>query len=241
MCERLADIDLDLAKAVAEKCGAPTPTKAGRPNHGKKSKGLSQSDFTPEAQGLPTTIASRMVAILIADGFNLAEYEAVKAALTAAGALPFTIGPKRQEIMSANGGKGVKADHHFEGNRSTMYDAIYIPGGEHIKTLRKNGRVVHWVREAFGHCKAIGATGEAVELVRYACDVDGMSFSTSDELVDCYGVVTSSGLGKSPESIKQALNMVKGASSFIDAFAYNISQHRNFDREFDGLTEMVAY
>lgn len=156
MCERLCDIDLDLAKAVAEKVGAPTPTKAGKPNHGKTSKGLSQADFTPEAQGLPTTIASRMVAIIIADGFNLVEYEAVKGALTAAGALPFTIGPKRQPIKPSSGGEGVKVDHHFEGNRSTMYDAIYIPGGEHVKTLRKNGRVVHWVsrvtRKRLIHC-----------------------------------------------------------------------------------------
>lgn len=68
-----------------------------------------------------------------------------------------------------------------------------------------------------------------------------MAFSTSEELVDSYGVVTAAGLGKSPGSLKEALNMVKGASSFMDAFAYNISQHRNFDREFDGITEMVAF
>lgn len=240
MCERLCDIDFDLAVAVAEKCGAPAPTKQGVPNHGRKSKGLSQSDFTPEAQGLPTTIASRMVAILIADGFNMAEYEAMKAALTAAQAMPFTIGPKRQHIKASNGAE-VSADHHFEGNRSTMYDALYVPGGSHIATLKKNGRVVHWIREAFGHCKAIGATGEAVELVQLACGVEGMVFSTAGELSDCYGVVTASELGKTPESLKEALNMVKGATNFVDAFTYNISLHRNFDREADGLTSMVAY
>jgi len=97
------------------------------------------------------------------------------------------------------------------------------------------------VREAFGHCKTIGATGEAVDLVRDACGVEGMSFSTSDKLVDCYGVVTAANLGETPESLKQALNMVKDASNFMDAFAYNISQHRNFEREFDGLTASVAY
>ena len=46
--------------------------------------------------------------------------------------------------------------------RSTMFDSIFIPGGSHIETPRKQGRVVHLVREAFGHLKAIGATGEAV-------------------------------------------------------------------------------
>ncbi|RDW88620.1 catalase-1 [Coleophoma cylindrospora] len=241
MVERLCDIDLGLAQAVAEQVGGPMPNKQGRPNHGLTTKGLSQFDFTPEALGLEPTIVSRMVAIIIGDGFNLSEYEAVKGALTAAGAFPFTIGPKRQPVMPAGGGKGVSPDHHFEGMRSTMFDSIYIPGGSHISTLKKQGRVVHWVREAFGHCKAIGATGEAVELVQMACGIEGMQFSTSSEVVDSYGVVTAGGLGASASSIEEGLKMIKGAKSFLDAYAFNISQHRNFQREADGLTAMVAY
>ena len=241
MVTRLADISLDLAQAVAEKVGGPIPTKAGRPNHGRKAKGLSQFDFTPEALGLSPTIASRMVAIIIADGFNLMEYEAVKAALTAAGAFVFTIGPKRQPVKPAGGGNGVAPDHHFEGMRSTMFDALYIPGGEHVATLMKQGRVVHWVREAFGHCKAIGATGDAVRLVQTACGVDGMVFSTTTDVVDSYGVVTAGGLGSAPGGAKEALKMVKGAKNFLDAYAYNIAQHRNFKRELDGLISMAAF
>jgi catalase len=122
MAERLCDIDLGLAQMVAEKVGAPTPTKASRLNHGLTAKGLSMSEFTPEALGLPPTIATRMVAILIADGFNLSEYEAVKAALTAAGALCYTIAPKRQPCIPSSGGKGVTAEHHYEAFRSTAFD-----------------------------------------------------------------------------------------------------------------------
>lgn len=84
-----------------------------------------------------------MVGILIADKFNYSEYEAVKAALTAAGAFVFTIGPKRQPVIPSRGGKGVSPEHHFEAFRSTAFDALYIPGGEHIAILRENGRVVH--------------------------------------------------------------------------------------------------
>lgn len=181
------------------------------------------------------------MAIIIADGFNLAEYEAVKGALSAAGAFCFTIGPKRQPVIPSSGGKGVAPDHHFEGMRSTMFDSIYIPGGEHVSTLMKQGRVVHWIREAFGHCKAIGATGEAVQLVHLACGVDGMVFSTNADVVDSYGVVTAGGVGTSSGGIKESLKMIKGAKNFLDAYAFNISQHRNFRREMDGLTSMVAY
>jgi len=243
MVERLCDIDLALAQAVAEKAGAPSPTKAGRPNHGETAKGLSQMDFTPAALGLPPTIVSRMVAIIIGPGFNYAEYEAVKGALSAAGAFVFTIGPGRQPVIPSGGGKGVSPEHHFEAMRSTAFDTIYIPGGTHIKDLVKQGRVIHWVREAFGHLKAIGATSEGVELVRAALSVHGMMFSnnTSDGVVDSYGVVTAIGLGHGPSSIKEGLEMLKGAKNFINAYAYNVSQHRNFQRELDGLADQVAY
>jgi catalase len=241
MVERLCDIDLSLAQAVAEKVGAPTPKSAGRPNHGRTAKGLSQLDFTPEALGFTPTIATRQVGILIADGFNYSEYETVKAALTAAGAMVFTIGPRRQPVIPSSGGKGVSPEHHFEAFRSTAFDTLYIPGGEHVATLRKMGRVVHWVREAFGHLKAIGATGEGVDLVRDACGVQGMVFSTTADVVDCYGVVTAAGVGNGPSSIKEGLKMVKGAKNFLDAYAYNIAQHKNYQREMDGLATMVAF
>ena len=57
-----------------------------------------------------------------------------------------------------------------------------------------------------------GATGEAVELVKMACGVEGMVFSTgeSGEVVEAYGVVTASSVGK-PTGVKEALKMVKGA------------------------------
>ena len=97
------------------------------------------------------------------------------------------------------------------------------------------------VREAFGHLKAIGATGEAINLVKTACGVDGMTFSAtgSHDVVESYGVVTA-GAAK-PESFKETINMVKGAKDFIDVYTFHISQHRNFDREMDGLSPMVAY
>jgi catalase len=241
MVERLCDIDLKMAQAVAEKVGAPSPKQSNRPNHGLRAKGLSQLDFTPEALGLNPTIATRMVGILIADGFNYSEYETVKAALTAAGAFVYTIGPRRQPVIPSSGGKGVFPEHHFEAFRSTGFDTLYIPGGDHVATLLKNGRVIHWVREAFGHLKAIGATGEGVALVREACGVPGMDFSTSTDVMDSYGVVTAGGVGDGPSSMGEGLKMMKGAKNFMDAYAYNIAQHRNYQRELDGLASMVAF
>ncbi|KAG8629628.1 hypothetical protein KVT40_003493 [Elsinoe batatas] len=137
-------------------------------------------------------------------------------------------------------GKGVKPDHHFEGQRSTMYDAIFIPGGaDSVATLRKNGRALHYVREAFGHLKAIGATGEAVKLVQDAAALPGIQFSQSGDVVNSYGVVTAAKVEES--GLKEPAQIVKSGKSFVEQFFFAISQHKNFDREMDGLNEMVAY
>ena len=161
MSERLNEIDLDLARQVALKVGGPVPERPARQNHGQTSPGLSQRDMLPKEP----TIKSRRIAILIADGVDAGEVEGLRGAMKAAGATAWLIGPRRGIIYGAGqkSGRdvGLQADHHFEGQRSTLFDAVIVPSGAaHAKTLAKDGRIVHWVREAFGHLKAIGAIGE---------------------------------------------------------------------------------
>ncbi|KAI1099937.1 catalase [Jackrogersella minutella] len=240
MSQRLADIDLGLAQTVAEAVGGTKPQKQTRPNHGKKASKLSQLEFPP----MKPTIASRRIAIIIADGFDNTSYQAIKVAVQASSALPFTIGPRRSEIFPAGAskkpGSGVQPDHHLEGMRSTMFDAIFVPGGvESIKTLSKNGRALHWVREAFGHLKAIGGTGEAVQLFKLAFALPEIEISTTEQAVESYGVVTMSKV--SPDSLKECVTIAKEGSGFVEKFWYQISQHRNFDRELAGLNVQVAY
>ncbi|KAI1396029.1 catalase [Hypoxylon fuscum] len=240
MSQRLADIDLGLAQTVAEMVGGTKPEKPTRTNHGKKASKLSQLEFPPTKP----TIASRRIAIIIADGFDNATYSAVKAAAKASSALPFTIGPRRSEIFPAGAaktpGSGVQPDHHLEGMRSTMFDAVFVPGGaESIKTLSKSGRALHWIREAFGHLKTIGGSGEAVELFKLAFALPEIQVSTNDQAVESYGVVT---IGKvSPDSLKDVVNIAKEGTGFMEKFWYQISQHRNFERQSAGLSVQVAY
>lgn len=158
MSERLNEIDFDLARQVAKNVGGRVPTKPGRANHGKTSKGLSQRDFLSKEP----TIKTRRIAILIADGVNTAEVEGLRSAIRMAGATAWLIGPRRGTIDGVGEhDPGLEADHHFEGQRSTLFDAIIVPSGAaHVRALAGCGRVVHWVREAFGHLKPIGAIGE---------------------------------------------------------------------------------
>ncbi|KAI0181186.1 catalase [Hypoxylon sp. FL1284] len=241
MSQRLAEIDLGLAQTVAEMVGGPKPEKQTRQNHGKTASKLSQLEFPPAKP----TIASRRVAIIVADGFDAGIYGAVKAAVKASSALPFTIGPRRSEVFPAGAtdkkqGSGVQPDHHLEGMRSTMFDAVFVPGGaESVKTLSKNGRALHWVREAFGHLKPVGGTGEAVDLFKLAFALPQVKFSTEGQAVESYGVVT---LAKvAPDSLKETVEIAKEGAGFMEKFWYQIAQHRNFDRELAGLNMQVAY
>lgn len=240
MSQRLADIDLALAQNVASLVGASIPEKQGRPNHGKKTINVSQTEFP----GKTPTIETRRVAIIIADGFDKTAYNGIVAALKACQALPFTIAPRRTPIYAAGeskeNSKGVKPEHHLEGMRSTMFDSVFVPGGANsVATLRKNGRALHWVREAFAHLKAIGAVGEAVDFVRDACELPGVEFSTSDAVTDSYGVVTAAKVN--PESFTETVKMAKDAVDFVGSYFYEISQHKNFEREIQGFPQMVAY
>lgn len=236
MSARLTEIDLSLAQAVAQKAGAPTPEKQTRQNHGKTAKGLSQLEYMPETP----TIATRRIAILIGPGFDSVSYYGIKAAIAAQGALPFTIGPHRQPVKSAQG-ESVAPDHHFQGMRSTMFDAIFIPAGSHAMELAKQGLPRFWVREAFGHLKAIGAIGDGVKLVEAAIKEVGdykIASSSDSGVVEWYGVVT---VNKADESsLKEKVSMAKDAKDFASSFFFQISQHRNWQRELDGLADMVS-
>ena len=234
MAERLANIDLSLAQAVAEKVGAPIPQEQRRPNHGKRTKGVSMSDVGPEKP----TIASRRIAILIADGYDHASYANVKQAIKDAGALPFTIADKRQKIKARGGEEAAQPDNHFNAMRSTMFDALFIPDSSHIEALRASGLVRFWVREAFAHCKAIGAVGKAVELVQDAiAETRGVKLAgvSNSSVTESYGVVTQ---GRVKPGVGDVVE--KAAREFWQTFFAEIAKHRCWSRELDGLTDAVA-
>ncbi|KIK55610.1 hypothetical protein GYMLUDRAFT_264114 [Collybiopsis luxurians FD-317 M1] len=212
----LNHIDFNLAKDVAANVGGVMPEKPARENHGKKSFGLSQLDFAPSKP----TIKSRRIAILVADGVDLSGVMVMKAALKAGGAALF---------------------------RSTMFDALYIPGGNELfgKTLRGNGRVVHWIVEAFGHCKTIAGIGEGSRTIAFALShfVSELSFSSSDSdtVVTSYRVITA-GSYSLKSAATDVLNIASGGDKgFISNFAYEVSKHRCYQRELDGLTSRVVY
>jgi len=252
----LNNIDNDLATAVARNVGDFVPDKeAARPKQDIKSPALSQLYYAPKTP----TIESRRIAILVAEGFNKVEVEAVREMLRKQKATTWIIGPQRKSIDR------VPVAHHFEGQRSTLFDALYIPSGEkqYAKALMENGRAVHWVREAFGHCKAIGAIGEGklfiyivkchntyndsqflkgVNVVLHALgpEIPEINLNLqegSDDVKESHGVVTI----QKYDAAVDVLKISGDAKGFVSQFAYQISLHRRYDREMKKLTNKVAY
>ncbi|EJD46032.1 catalase [Auricularia subglabra TFB-10046 SS5] len=239
--ERLNTVDHTLARLVAEKVGVDPPKEVVRQNHGRKAKNLSQFDFAPKEP----SIKSRRIAILVADGFDEPFVVALKGAISASRALPFVVGPRRGVVKNGSGSGGLKADAHFEGQRSTLFDAVVVPPGAAASSaLAQDGRAVHWLREAFGHCKAIGAVGEGIALVRGSLGLPQLQFAqatgsnSNSDVVVSYGVITACAYTPSSTAADLIGAEEKG---WFSKFAFELSKHRCFRRELDGLTSRVAF
>jgi catalase len=97
---------------------------------------------------------------------------------------------------------GVKVDKSLATSSSVFFDAVYVPGGkESVTTLLGDFEAKHFVREAYNHGKAIGASGEGGELLQAA------------------------GVGNAPGVI-----IDKGGNDSSKSFAEAISQHRHWNR-----------
>ncbi|WP_336341984.1 catalase HPII [Pseudomonas atacamensis] len=159
--EILANIDLTLAKRVAENLGLPAPAK-GTVEVRKTS--LEQSPALSQANLLPGNIKTRKVAILAANGVDAAAIDAMKKALEAEGAHAKLLGPTSAPVKTADG-KALPVDASMEGMPSIAFDAVFVPGGAaSITALSGDGVALHYVLEAYKHLKAIALHGEAKQL-----------------------------------------------------------------------------
>ncbi|KAJ5810408.1 uncharacterized protein N7503_002626 [Penicillium pulvis] len=233
MTERIGAVSLELAQQVAQNVGGKSPEKLLRPNHGQKAKGLSQLEYMPEKP----IIATRRIAILIADGFDHSSYIAMKKALEAQNAFVFTIGAQRKGVV-AESGETVVPDHFFNGMRSTLFDATFVPGGKHVTALAKNGVAKFWITESFAHLKPISGVNEAVSFIAKQIDMEEVKVAKpGSSVAESYGVVTGHGDADALLNVKDVGPESKGLA---EQFIWHVSRHRNWQRELDGLADQVA-
>src|SRR5690606_19854005 len=99
--------DHDLARRVAEGIGVEPPAAfAGTPTD------MALPEVSVVRRGRYDTVATRKVAVLLADGFDHDAFQSVKQALEDGGAMVKTVAPAQRAYTSA-GGETVTADESF--------------------------------------------------------------------------------------------------------------------------------
>ena len=160
--EILANIDLELAKRVAQNLGLPVPKKGTVP---ERKTSLARSPALSQANLLSGDIKTRKVAILAANGVDGAAIDALKKVLKAEGAHAKLLGPTSAPVTTAQG-KSLPVDASMEGLPSVAFDAVFVPGGaKSVKALSEDGVALHYLLEAYKHLKAIAVVGEAKQLL----------------------------------------------------------------------------
>ena len=101
------------------------------------------------------TLVGRAVGILIAEGSDGATIKKIKKAATDAGATVKIIAPKVGGAKLADG-LMLAADGQLAGTPSVLFDAVaVILSDEGAKALAQESAAIDFVRDAFGHLKAI--------------------------------------------------------------------------------------
>ncbi|HVV18002.1 MAG TPA: catalase, partial [Pseudonocardiaceae bacterium] len=152
-------VDRDLATRVAEGIGVPAPTGDRHANHGRTSPALSQIRNARD-----TGIATRKVAVLIADGVDGIGTRALVDALTEKGAVVERLAPADGPVRTASGAD-LTADRAINTMASVLYDAVAVScGPDSIATLSADGYAVHFVAQAYKHAKPVAGFGVGLDL-----------------------------------------------------------------------------
>ncbi len=114
------------------------------------------------------TLMGRAVGILIADGSEGATIKKIKKAATDAGAAVKIVAPKVGGAKLADGSL-LPADGQLAGTPSVLFDAVaVILSDEGAKALSRESAAIDFVRDAFGHLKAIAADKGGFALLKTA-------------------------------------------------------------------------
>lgn len=232
----LSFVDQTLASRVAEGLGIRVPAQVTPPlNYSIPADGDAakfqpkpplKSIATSPALSMANTpkdsIKTRKVAFLVADGFDDAAVQNMAKALAAAGAMSKLIAP-HGGLLGARSGKDYSVDFSLLTTSSVLFDAVYLPGGiESVKTLLREADAIHFINEAYKHCKTIAATGEGVDLLR--ASYAGGELQMNEDAKDLPtlardGVIVSLG---------------SDARKVADDFIASIAEHRHWSREQKG-------
>ena len=170
MVDNLAHVDSKLASRVGATLGIKTPDpKAAAGRLGFRDYRIVNKVNEDSALSMAIrsggSVKTRKVAILVADGVESTSIRQLQTDLADAGADCRLVGA-RLGTVSTSGGRQRTVDHTFINMPSVMFDAVVIPSGETcIASLCSSGHALHFVLEAYKHCKTLCAINEGEQLL----------------------------------------------------------------------------
>jgi catalase len=155
MVGHLRHIDPDLSHRVATGLGFDTMPEA--PVAAAPVQEMEPSPALQIIGKMKDTLAGRAIGILIADGSDGALIKRIRKAATDAGAGVKIVAPRVGGAKLADGSI-LAADGQLAGTPSVLFDAVaVILSDESAKALSRESAAIDFVRDAFGHLKAIAA------------------------------------------------------------------------------------
>lgn len=225
MLQTLALVDKDLAAAVADGLGMPTPKKGieqpsptnpknspvpnnratsiaqsdDNPPAGKTKKSPDRSDALSMIKSSPPSTETRKVAVLVTPKTRETELSAVKKTLEKAGVAVELVAP----------GLGDLADKSLKSTPSVVYDGVIVLAGrDEYADPEDAGNALKFVAQAFKHCKTIGGNTAGRQLTSVAT----MALSDEDDAGTAFAK-------------DRAAN-----ASWMKIFVNQLAQHRHWDR-----------
>jgi catalase len=114
------------------------------------------------------SIATRRIAILVANGVEGESITAVMQSSTDAGAVPRLLGSRLGTVTSEDG-ESFEIDATLENSPSVLFDALVLPDGtEAVEELSRDGHTAEFLKDQYRHCKTILALGASSALLEKA-------------------------------------------------------------------------
>ena len=190
----LRNVSQALASAVAEGLGLALPEPMPRAikqvpkPEVKVSQALSLLALPGEGG-----VATRKIAIFVANGIEGESLTAVMDALNEAGAVVRLLG-SRLGTVTSEAGEAFEVDATLENSPSVLFDALVLPDGtEAVDSLARDGHTLEFLKDQYRHCKTILALGASSVLLEKAgistelptgTDDPGLIVTASSEALD---------------------------------------------------------
>ena len=166
MVGHLRHIEEDLANRVAHGLGFDTMPAA--PAAAAPVRTLAPSPALQIIGKMKDTLMGRAIGILIADGSDGSVVKLIGKAATDAGASVKIVAPRVGAAKLADGST-LAVDGQLAGTPSVLFDAVaVILSDQGAEALSRDGAAIDFVRDAFGHLKAIAVDGGGRALLKIA-------------------------------------------------------------------------